>query len=579
MLIEYRDRELKGEKFHPSHILDNIYRRRGLTNMSDLEYNLRNLLPPNFMGMDDAVKVLEESLRKDDRIMVVADYDCDGATSCAIAVEGLRMFGFSDVRFMVPDRFTMGYGISPKVVDHFKDHEPDLVVTVDNGISAFDGCKAVKSLEHPCKLLITDHHLGGDTVPVADAIVNPNQVGCPFPSKAVAGCGVIFYTLLSFRSHLRKIGWFKENNIPEPDLNNLLDIVALGTVADVVPLDFNNRMLVWHGLNRINQRKGHPGIQALADISKIDVTKMVSTDFGFQLGPKINSAGRLEDMTIGINCLLAKTYEEAASYAEELELLNVARKQMTAEISTDAYSQLDLPEETTKHGLCVYGDDFNEGIIGIVASRIKEMYHRPIIVFTKAEDGAYKGSGRSVPGVHLRDVLINVDRRSDGRIMQKYGGHAMAAGMSLNPEYFEEFQDLFDQEVKKVLPNIEPVIETDGVLAPEDFTLETAALIERSGPWGQHFPKPMFRGSFVLKRRDPLKGGHLKMVLSPIGSEKEIDGICFFCLENQDSLHPEGTVLQLVYELSINEFRGNVKLQLMVKDFRPATDQNIKGDI
>ena len=575
MLIEYKDREKTGEPFHPNHILDNIYRRRGISSMADLEYSLKNLLPPNFLGIEDAVKVLEESLINDDRIMVVADYDCDGATSCTVAVEGLRMFGFSDVRFMVPDRFTMGYGISPTVVEHFKPHEPDLVVTVDNGISAFEGCEAVKNLEHKAKLLITDHHLGGDSVPVADAIVNPNQVGCPFPSKALAGCGVIFYVLLSFRSHLRKKGWFKEKGIPEPDLNKLLDVVALGTVADVVPLDYNNRMLVWHGLKRINEGLARPGIQALASVSKIETSKMTSTDFGFQLGPKINSAGRLEDMTIGINCLLAETFEEAMKYAQELEDLNVLRKQMTAEISTEATDQLDLPEETDRHGLCVFGDDFNEGIIGIVASRLKERYHRPIIVFTKAEDGAYKGSGRSVFGVHLRDILIQVDRRSEGRIMQKYGGHAMAAGMSINPEYFEEFQQLFDEEVKKVLPTIEPVIETDGLLDVNDFNIETAVLIERSGPWGQQFLKPMFRGTFQLIERRALKGAHLKMVLSPIGSDQRIDAICFFCLESEDALYPEGTVLQMVYELSINEYKGNVKLQLMVKDMRPTNEYQI----
>lgn len=567
MKTTYRDREKVGNQFHPNPVLDNIYRRRGVSSLKDISYPMANMIKPNFKGMEDAVSVIVESLKKDDRIMVVADYDCDGATSCAIAVEGLRMLGFSDVRFMVPDRFTMGYGLSPAVVDFLEPHKPDLVVTVDNGISAFEGCEAVKNLSHPTKLVVTDHHLGGESNPTADAIVNPNQKDCPFPSKALAGCGMIFYTLLSINSKLKEENWYSLNNKTEPDLKKLIDLLALGTVADVVPLDYNNRIFVWHGINRIRKGLARPGVQALADISKVDLNNITSTDFGFALGPRINSAGRLEDMTIGINCLLAETYEEAMTYAQELEDLNIRRKELTAEISHDAYKQLDLPEDMNEHGLCVFGEDFNEGVIGIVASRLKENYHRPVIVFTRAEDGSFKGSGRSVDGVHLRDVLVDVDRRTEGRILMKFGGHAMAAGMSLRSELFEEFKTIFDEEVKKYLPSIEPAIDTDGILESEHLNLETAYLIENSGPWGQHFQKPLFRGDFVITERRVVGGRHLKMKVRPVSGGFPIDAICFFCLDSEDALMPENTVIRMAYELSINKFRGNETLQLMVKDF------------
>lgn len=567
MKTTYLDREKIGNSFHPNPVLDNIYRRRGISTLEDIQYPMKNMLDANFKGMEEAVSVIIDSLKSNHRVMVVADYDCDGATSCAIAVEGLRLLGFKDVRFMVPDRFTMGYGLSPAVVDFIEPHKADLVVTVDNGISAFEGCQAIKNLEHPTKLVITDHHLGGETVPVADAIVNPNQKGCPFPSKALAGCGMIFYTILSIHKKLKEENWYESSGIEEPDLRVLLDLLALGTVADVVPLDYNNRIFVWHGINRIQKGLVRPGIRALSDISKVDISKINSTDFGFALGPRINSAGRLEDMTIGINCLLSKSYEEAMRYAQELEDLNIRRKELTAEISHDIYKDIDLPEEMSEFGLCVYGEDFNEGVIGIVASRLKENYHRPVIVFTKAEGGSYKGSGRSVDGVHLRDVLVEVDRRTDNRIMLKYGGHAMAAGMSLRSEFFEEFKQVFDQEVKKVLSSIEPIIYTDGVLESEHLNIDTAKLIDASGPWGQHFPRPLYRGDFVIIERRALKGRHLKMKLRPITGGEPVDAICFFCLDSEDALMPENTVIRMAYELSVNNFRGNESLQLVIKDF------------
>lgn len=568
MDIKYIDREIVGRPFHSNVVLDNIYRRRGVYDYEQLNYSMKNLIPPDSLkGIDEAVELLFECLEKDTRIMVVADYDCDGATSCAVAVEGLRMLGFTHVKFVVPDRFTMGYGLSPVVVKEIEPHNPELVVTVDNGISAFEGCEAVKNLPNKPKLLITDHHLGGDTNPIADAIVNPNQVGCPFPSKALAGCGVIFYVLMKFKSHLKNMDWFNKNNKIEPDLRQLIDLVSLGTVADVVPLDYNNRILIWHGINRIRKGDFRIGIQALSDISKVDTSKISSTDFGFALGPRINSAGRLEDMTIGINCLLSNDYNKALKYAKELEDLNTKRKGLTADISYDAYNQLDLPEVTDSYGLCVYGDDFNEGVIGIVASRLKDRYHRPVIVFTKAEDGSYKGSGRSVGGVHLRDVLVNVDRESEGKIMLKYGGHAMAAGMGVRPEKFEEFKELFDKEVRKTLDKIEPIIETDGILDPNYLNIDTAILIENSGPWGQHFPKPIFRGDFKIVERRVLKGKHLKMTLKPLYDNIQIQAIAFNVVDNDDVLYPEGTIIRMAYELSVNSYNGRTNLQLMVKHF------------
>lgn len=576
-MTEYIEREKKGDPFHPNLLLDNIYRRRGLTSMDDLNYDLKNLLKPNFKGIDDAVNVLFDSLKSNDRIMVVGDYDCDGATSTSVAVEGFRMLGFSDVRFTVPDRFTMGYGISPAVVDHFAPQKPDLVVTVDNGISAFEGCAYVKNLKHPTKLVITDHHIGGDEVPVADAIVNPNQVGCPFPSKALAGCGVIFYVLLSLKSKLKNEGWY--NKRKEPDLRILLDLVSLGTVADVVPLDKNNRILVWHGLRRINKLNPvRPGIKALSKISNCTIGDITSTDFGFNIGPRINSAGRLDDMTVGINCLLSKNDEESLKYASILQQLNDDRKRITAEISFEANRYLDdLGNIDDIFGLCVHNDNFNEGVIGIVASRLKENYNRPSIVFTTSEDGLYKGSGRSVPGVHLRDILIEVDKKTNKKCLVKYGGHAMAAGMSINPEYFDEFKKHFDLEIKKVLPEIKSVIETDGFLGYNEITLDNAILIKNSGPWGQHFPYPVFYSDFVLCDRRVLKGKHLKMSVKSIdfnNDSKPIDAIYFNCVDEKDVLLPEGSVIRMAFELSINEYLGNIKIQLMVKHMAPLSEFN-----
>ena len=553
--------------------LKRIYAARGVLNARELEYELCNLLPPAMKGLAQALALLEGVLKRQGRIVIVGDFDADGATSTTVAVRGLRALGYENVEFLVPNRFDFGYGLSPEIVDVAAVRRPDLIITVDNGISSIEGVARAQTLG--IKVLVTDHHLPGAALPAADAIINPNQPGCRFSSKAAAGVGVIFYVLMALRAHLREIGWFDDGR-EQPNLAHLLDLVALGTVADVVPLDFNNRILVAQGIKRMRAGLMCPGIRAILAVAGRQPEKLTAADLGFALGPRLNAAGRLDDMTLGIRCLLADTHAEAASIAQELDLLNRDRRAIETSMQQDALKNLeqlntdldgDLPS-----GLCLYRSDWHQGVIGILASRIKDRLHRPVIVFADDEQGALKGSGRSILGVHLRDVLDQVASANPG-LLHKFGGHAMAAGLSLEKPQLKAFTKAFDDVVRAQLGNrgLQPVVESDGPLQDNELTLECAEQIELAGPWGQSFVEPIFDGVFTLVQQRIVGEKHLKLVLAPMENpQRLLDAIAFNVdLDVWPMAHCEQ--VNVAYKLSVNEFRGNRTLQLMVDYIEPAT--------
>jgi len=562
-IIREQYEQMTETKVHEDPLLDWLYRGRGVTESAELDYGLAGIESPyTLKGIEQAATLLADSIESGDRLLIISDYDCDGATGCAIGVEGLRGLGASNVEFLVPNRFDYGYGLSPEIVAEAAKLKPDVIITVDNGIASLAGAKAVKDLPHPTKLLITDHHLAPEQLPEADVIVNPNQPGCEFPSKALAGCGVMFYVLLATRKELKSRGWFESHT--NPNMADLLDLLALGTVADVVPLDHNNRILVRQGLDRINQGYVRPGIRALLEIGNRTIGNIVASDFGFVAGPRLNAAGRLEDMTIGINCLLEKDPGIAMQYATRLDEINRERKVIEKDMKDSAVENIELAKE--RYGLCVYRQEWHQGVIGIVASRIKDSMFRPVICFAPDSDGIIKGSARSVKGFHMRDALANIDAKEPG-ILLKYGGHAMAAGMSINYDDYERFCDLFDEQVKLVLTakDIEGNIETDGVLPKDRFDIYTAQLLKDAGPWGQHFPEPVFMGEFTVIEHRVLADKHLKMLLRPIGGSQPVEAICFNCVDG--SYEFEWPVINAVFKLDVNEWRGRQSLQLLIDHF------------
>lgn len=553
---------------HPHPVLDRIYRGRGIVSPDDLDYRLSGLLPPSSLkGIRKAFRLLANAIQDQKKILVIGDYDCDGATGTAIAVEGLTLLGARNVDFLVPNRFEYGYGLSPAIVELAAQRQPDLILTVDNGISSIEGARAVKALPWGCQLVITDHHLAPEVLPEADAIVNPNQPGCEFQSKAMAGCGVMFYVLLALRALLRdERNHFQNGNCPS--LNGLLDLVALGTVADVVPLDKNNRILVSAGLRLINSGQARPGIRELIRLSGGQEGKITSTDLGFRLGPRVNAAGRLDDISTGIRCLLAKTLEQAEPYAVELDTLNRQRKEIEAEAKEQAL--LHIAElRTIPHGICTYDPGYHQGVVGLVASRIKEQHHRPTIVLTDDADPAMiKGSARSIPGFHLRDALEAVVTRHPGMIT-KFGGHAMAAGLSLPRAHLEAFSAAFDQEARDKLreDQLRACVLTDGGLSAWEISLDTAELLAQAGPWGQAFEEPLFDGEFEVIGHRVLKEKHLKLRLRHHGGGDSFDAIAFNA-EDTLSLWSQGGVprrIEIVYRLDVNEYQGNRQVQLLVQ--------------
>ncbi|MGR9051335.1 MAG: single-stranded-DNA-specific exonuclease RecJ [Gammaproteobacteria bacterium] len=550
---------------HP--ILQRIFAGRGIATTEELERSLNKLPSPWLLGgMANMVEHLYHALRTERSITIVADFDADGATSCAVAVKGLESMGAKRVSFIVPNRFEYGYGLTPEIVELARQQGPDVLITVDNGISSLDGVAAAK--DSGMTVLVTDHHLPGEQLPAADAVVNPNLPGDAFPSRCLAGVGVIFYVLTALRNKLRDQDWFAERGIEEPNLGQLLDYVALGTVADVVPLDHVNRILVYQGLQRIRSNRCHPGINALLDVSGRKRETLSPTDLGFSLAPRLNAAGRMDDMSLGIQCLLTDDAEMAKTIALQLDDLNSDRREIEGRMKTEAMSLLGemkaLDEKHLPAGICLYDENWHQGVIGILASRIKDRLHRPVIAFAPAGADQIKGSARSIPGVHIRDVLSDI-AATHPKLLNKFGGHAMAAGMSLKMHDFPSFALVFDETVGKKLVDLdlEQKIYTDGELDDGDLTIEFAEQLRDAGTWGHEFPEPLFSGTFDVIQARIVGQHHLKLVLRQAGAGRLIDAIAFF-VERPEQWLGVRTVIA-AYRLDINEFRGNRSIQFIIQ--------------
>jgi len=562
-------------------LLQRIYLGRGITSDEQLDRSLTKLpKPDNLKGLSEGVSLLAEALRKQQSVLIVGDFDADGATSTTLTLLAMRAMGMQNINFIVPNRFEYGYGLTPEIVALAQQQSPDLIITVDNGISSMSGVKAAK--EAGIKVLITDHHLPGTELPEADAILNPNQRNCEFSSKNLAGVGVVFYLLSALRGHLRKSSWFTENNLPEPNMAEWLDLVALGTVADVVPLDQTNRVLVHQGLQRIRAGKTRPGIQALLDLAGKDRQRLVAADMGFALGPRLNAAGRLDDMSIGIECLLANDDYLAREYAVQLDELNRDRRVIEAEMQREGLAILDQlnlngpneDESDLPWGLCLFDENWHQGVVGLLASRIKDRVHRPVIAFAdasamgsegKVEDQEYKGSARSIPGLHIRDALEAV-ASSNPELISKFGGHAMAAGLSLKAVNYPAFAAAFDEEVKRRLTSadLEAEIATDGELGTEQLNLETGYLLREAGPWGQHFPEPLFQGEFTIVQQRIVGEKHLKLLLAVDEQKQQLIDAIAFNVDTEIWPNQDADTIRLVYKLDINVWQGRESVQLMV---------------
>ena len=552
-------------------LLRRLYASRGVKSDRDLERSVKGMLPwQQLTGIDDAVTHLYNAMREGLRIIVVGDFDADGATSTALSVLALRSLGCDNVSYLVPNRFDDGYGLSPEVVDQAHARGAQLILTVDNGISSHAGVARAHELGIP--VVVTDHHLPGDTLPEAEAIVNPNLRDCDFPSKSLAGVGVAFYLMLALRAFLRENGWFEARGIAMPNLAELLDLVALGTVADVVPLDANNRILTWQGLSRIRAGRCRPGIKALLEIANREAHKLAASDLGFALGPRLNAAGRLDDMSVGVALLLCDNLGEARQLASDLDALNQTRKEIEQGMQAEALTlceQLERSSEALPGGLAMYHPEWHQGVVGILASRIKERFHRPVIAFAPAGEGVLKGSGRSIQGLHMRDALERLDTLYPG-MMLKFGGHAMAAGLTLEEANFDAFQQRFGDLVTEWLDPalLQGEILSDGPLTAQEMTLEVAEMLREAGPWGQMFPEPIFDGEFRLLQQRLVGERHLKVMLEPVGGGPLLDGIAF----NVDTaIWPDNGVRQvkIAYKLDVNEFRGNRSVQLIIENLWP----------
>ena len=510
------------------------------------------------------VEHLADAIRRDDSVLIVADFDADGATSCAVAMQGLRRLGATSVDFLVPNRFEHGYGLTPEIVAVAQQRKPNVLITVDNGISSLEGVHAAKNLGW--RVLITDHHLPGDTLPDADAIVNPNLLGDPFPNKALAGVGVMFYVLSALRSKLRTAGWFTSSRI-EPNLAELLDYVALGTVADLVPLDRLNRILVHQGLQRIRAGRANPGIAALLEVARKSISSLTAEDLGFGAAPRLNAAGRLEDMTLGIECLLADDFRTARGIAHRLDALNRQRKEIESQMKTDALALVRELEDAGKldhrGGLCLFDASWHLGVVGLLASRIKDHLNRPVIAFARGPNGELKGSARSIPGLHMRDLLSDIATRYP-KLLSKFGGHAMAAGLSLEHRNLESFRAAFEEAAGGRLSKLDTdhTLHSDGKLEACDFDISTAKLLKQAGPWGQSFPEPVFDGEFDILDGSIAADQHVKLKLRIPGTQRWLDGIAFFVEEPQRWMGCKQ--LRAAYRLDVNEFRNTRRLQLKI---------------
>jgi len=580
-------RELVNDEYLPNDlapIIKQIYACRGVESAQQLDLkvaNLQGLTVKNkqaLKGLDEACSLLHQALIDKINIVIVGDFDADGATSTALMISALNLFGGSNHSFLVPNRFEYGYGLTPEIVDIAANQGAQLLVTVDNGISCVAGVKRAKELG--LQVLVTDHHLPGHEIPIADAIVNPNQHGCPFPSKSLAGVGVAFYLMLALRSYLREKEYFTQQQINEPNIAQLLDLVALGTVADVVSLDGNNRILVDQGLKRIRAGQTRPGIQALIEVANKNQQRLVASDFGFALGPRINAAGRLDDMSYGINCLLAPDLGTARVMARDLDDLNKARREIEQGMQSEAeqvlkslsFNEKSFNEDNLPNALALYQQDWHQGVIGIVAGRLKEKLHRPCIVFAKGsendqltpEQQEIKGSARSIAGLHIRDLLEHIDSQYPNLII-KFGGHAMAAGLSIKQQDFDKFQQIFNELAGKWLKpeDLESIILSDGELDIKYLTLDFAEQLRDAGPWGQNFPEPLFDDTFKLVQQRIVGEKHLKIMVEKQG--EVFDGIAFN-VDVKAWPNAQAKQVHLAYRLDVNEFRGKRTVQLIVEN-------------
>ena len=560
-----------GNPVSDNTLLDRLYRSRHIKNSQELDRTLQSMLNPNQLyGIQQAVNLLVDAYQQKQKIVIVGDFDADGATSTALSVLALCMLGFTDVEYLVPNRFEQGYGLSVPVAEMAMEKGVQLLMTVDNGVSSFEGVAYLK--EQGVKVLITDHHLPPEILPNADAIVNPNLQQCDFPSKCLAGVGVAFYLMLALRAKFRELGIFTAET--QPNFTELLDLVALGTIADVVPLDQNNRILAHQGLMRIRAKRCRPGIIALAEVANREVEKLSSADLGFAIAPRLNAAGRLDNMSVGVELLLAESMQEARAQALDLDSLNQARKEIEQDMKLEALEicrNLTALSDELPMGIALFQPDWHQGVLGIVASRIKDQYHRPVIAFAQDQEGILKGSARSIEGLHMRDVLERIHSQHPDMIL-KFGGHAMAAGLSIKESFFPDFQKIFNQTVQDWLneDQLQGVIWTDGELQANEFSIETAEVIKSGGPWGQAFPEPVFDGEFKIfeQRAIGQNQNHLKMLVEPKNGGPLLDAIAF----NIDTrYYPDLSIKQakFVYKLEINEFRGNRNLQLLVDYIEP----------
>ncbi|GJH42955.1 single-stranded-DNA-specific exonuclease RecJ [Pasteurella canis] len=558
-----------GESICVDPLLDRLYRSRHIQNSQQLDRTLAALLNPQLLqGIEEAVALLVEAYYQQQKIVIVGDFDADGATSTALTVLALQQLGFRHVTFLVPNRFEQGYGLSIAVAEQALAQEVQLLITVDNGVSSVEGVTFLQ--QHGVKVLITDHHLPPEVLPNADAIVNPNLSNCRFPSKSLAGVGVAFYLMLALRAKLREIGIFDQKT--QPNFSDLLDLVALGTIADVVPLDQNNRILIYQGVSRIRASHCRCGIRALVEVANREISQLSASDLGFSIAPRLNAAGRLDNMSVGVELLLAEDMATARALALELDGLNQTRKEIEQGMKLEALEicrKLTALEQTLPIGIVLYQADWHQGVLGILASRIKDQFHRPVVAFTREQEGILKGSARSVEGIHLRDALERIYSKFPDMIL-KFGGHAMAAGLTIREEYLTVFQTEFNRLLSEWLgeDKLQGIIWTDGELSSQQFNLNVAERLKQAGPWGQAFPEPVFDGEFSILQQRLVGDKHLKMMVEPKQGGPLLDAIAF----NVDTrYYPDLSIksARLVYKVDVNEFRGNRSLQLLVDYIAP----------
>ena len=552
-------------------LLQRVYALRGITSMQELDYTTRNLCNyDNLDGTQTAVEIVYSAMQNNKRIMIVGDFDTDGATSTALTVKALKKMGCQHVDYIIPNRFDDGYGLSISVIKRALLKKADLIITVDNGVSAIEAVEFAK--QSNLTVIITDHHLCPEQLPAADAIINPNLPNCSFPSKHLAGVGVAFYFMSALRAKLRQENWFRTHNLEEYNLASLLDLVALGTIADVVKLDHNNRILVHQGINRIRSGYCCAGIKALLHIARKDPVSFTSTDLAYYIAPRLNAAGRMDNMSLSVELLLCDDYDSALKQASDLDMLNNDRKLIEQTMYKEALSYiqgLEQQQSSFPNLLVVYHPEWHQGIIGILSARLKDKHYRPVICFASTEEGILKGSGRSIAGIHLRDLLDELDQNHPD-LLVSFGGHAMAVGLSIRENDLERFRKHFETLIDKRLNanTLEQIIETDGEVDSQDFNYAMAKQLKESGPWGEGFTEPTFDGDFIVHQQRLFAEKHLRLVLEPKNGGPIIEGVCFNVNLTQ---WPDNTIknVKIVYQLDVDDFRGNQTAKLMIRHIWP----------